>query len=78
MAENKFLVDCRNFRPCYRGNEPEAKRREWIITVKETKNLNGFRIPVKMESTWMLEDGPWTWLNLEVTEIEYNCRHSKS
>ncbi|MFW5822913.1 MAG: DUF6920 family protein, partial [Tangfeifania sp.] len=62
----------------YRGNEPEAKRHEWVITVKETKNLNGFRIPVKMESTWMLEDGPWTWLNLEVTEIEYNCRHSKS
>ncbi|MFW6259650.1 MAG: DUF6920 family protein, partial [Tangfeifania sp.] len=62
----------------YRGNEPEAKRHEWVITVKETKNLNGFRIPVKMESTWMLESGPWTWLDLEVTEIEYNCRHAKS
>jgi hypothetical protein len=56
----------------FKGNEPEAERRVWIITVKETKNLNGFRIPVKMESTWMLEDGPWTWLDLEVTEIEYN------
>lgn len=56
----------------YKGNEPDAQHHKWIISVKETSDMNGIRIPTKMESTWMLESGPWTWLVLEITDILYN------
>jgi len=60
----------------YKGNEPDAQRHEWIIAVKETSEINGIRIPTKMESTWMLNSGPWTWLILEITDILYNTTPS--
>ena len=56
----------------YKGNEAGAERHQWIITVKETKEINGLRIPVKLESTWILEEGPWTWLDMEITRIVYH------
>jgi hypothetical protein len=56
----------------YKGNEPDAHRHEWIIAVKEISEMSGIRIPTKMESTWMLNSGPWTWLILEITDIHYN------
>ena len=54
----------------------QSKAQNTEIIQKE--DLNGFGIPVRMESTWILEDGPWTWLDLEVTEIEYNSRPTNS
>jgi Family of unknown function (DUF6544) len=56
----------------YMGNEPESKKYEWVINVKETSHFNNIRIPTKMDLTWMLEDGPWTWLEIEITDIRYN------
>lgn len=56
----------------YRGNEPDAKPEEWIISVQENRQVNGIKIPVKMEATWKLKTGDWTWLKLEIEEIEYN------
>jgi len=56
----------------YMGDGDEAQLREWIITVHEHKAMNGIRIPVKMDITWKLESGDWTWLKLEIIDIEYN------
>lgn len=56
----------------YMGSGPEATLREWIITVNESKRMNGVLIPVKMAVTWGLEGGEWTWLRLEVTDVAYN------
>ena len=56
----------------YMGNEPDAKPEEWVISVQENRKMNGIRIPVKMEATWKLKTGDWTWLKLEVEDIEYN------
>jgi hypothetical protein len=39
--------------------------------------MNGIRIPTKMESTWLLANGPWTWLILEITDIVYNTTPSE-
>lgn len=56
----------------YKGNEPNAKRHEWEINVSEYAVKNGVKIPVKMTATWKLDEGDWTWLDLEVKEIRYN------
>lgn len=54
------------------GNTPDAKRYEWIITAQEHAEFNGIKIPSKMEATWMLESGSWTWLKLKIIDIRYN------
>ena len=56
----------------YKDNEADAQRYEWIVTVKEHSIKNSIKIPMKIEVTWMLENGNWTWLDLEITDIRYN------
>ena len=56
----------------YKDNKAGAQRYEWIVTVKEHSILNGIKIPTIVEVTWMLENGNWTWLDLEITDIRYN------
>jgi hypothetical protein len=36
--------------------------------------MNGVKIPVKLTATWKLDEGDWTWLKLEITEIKYNIK----
>lgn len=56
----------------YKENEPDAKRYEWVIKVKQHSILNGVKIPTQMEATWILESGPWTWLELDILDVKYN------
>ena len=56
----------------YLESEDDAILREWIVTASESRIMNGINIPVKLASTWKLENGYWTWLKLEITDIEYN------
>lgn len=56
----------------FQGNEPDSKRREWILTVDDYKIFDGIKVPSKMKATWKLDDGDWTWLKLEIVEIQYN------
>ncbi len=44
----------------------------WSGSVGEIKLMDGIRIPTKGEVTWELEAGDFTWLEWEITEIEYN------
>ena len=67
--EGEF-VEFRTFR--YKDNHPDARRYEWIITAKEHTVLNGIKIPTTLEVSWVLENGKWTWLLLEVTGISHN------
>ncbi|MCK9450388.1 MAG: hypothetical protein M0Q90_01750 [Bacteroidales bacterium] len=60
----------------FKGNEADAKRYEWIIDVSEHAVVNEVKIPVKMTATWKLDEGDWTWLDLEITDIKYNLRVS--
>jgi len=61
----------------YRGNEVDADRKEWVIEAKEHTTFSGIRVPSRLEATWKLEEGDWTWLKMEVTDIRYNqSRHS--
>lgn len=56
----------------FMGNEPDAKRNEWVLLVKEYKTFEGIKVPAKMTATWKLNEGDWTWLKLEITDIKYN------
>jgi len=56
----------------YKENSPDAKRFEWIISVRKHAILDGLKIPVEMEATWKLDKGDWTWLKLTIDEIIYD------
>jgi len=54
----------------FKGNEPEARRHPWVLEIQEYREFDGVRVPSRMTATWMLEEGPWTWMELEVTGLE--------
>jgi hypothetical protein len=56
----------------YKGNESTAKRHEWIMNITDYKSFEGIKVPCKMTATWKMDGGDWTWLRLEVTDIQYN------
>ncbi|MCB9501219.1 MAG: hypothetical protein H6696_04720 [Deferribacteres bacterium] len=56
----------------FKENETDSERIPWEITVVKYKEIDGVRIPVELEATWKLPEGDWTWLHLEISEIEYN------
>ncbi len=56
----------------YKGNDPRSKKHEWMMNITDYKTFDGIKVPSKMTSTWKLEEGDWTWLKLEVTDIKYN------
>ncbi len=56
----------------FKGNDAESERYWWIIDVKEYKTLSGIKMPSKVTVTWELDDAPWTWLDLEISNVEYN------
>ncbi len=56
----------------YKDSEKDDKPREWIVEVKKHAVINGIKIPVKLEVSWMLETGKWTWLILDIEFINYN------
>ncbi len=57
----------------YMENSPEAKRYEWIITTLNHSEWNGIFVPSKLEATWILETGKWTWCRIEINQIQYNA-----
>ena len=56
----------------YMGGEEDSQLKEWTIVAKESTVMNGINIPVNMTATWKLDNGDWTWLRLELTDISYN------
>lgn len=56
----------------YQGNEENAKRKEWVLLVTQHGEKDGIRVPTQMTATWKLDEGDWTWLRLEITDIRYN------
>lgn len=48
----------------------EATR--WTVVATKTEERNGIKIPVECEASWALKEGEWTWLKLEITDIQYH------
>lgn len=57
----------------YKGNEKDAKRYQWEMNISGYKTFEGIKVPARMTSTWKLDDKDWTWLKMEVIDIEYNA-----
>jgi hypothetical protein len=45
---------------------------KWIVACSQHQEMNGIRIPVKSTVTWGLQSGDFSWLNLDITEINYS------
>ncbi len=56
----------------FQGNDPDAEREEWVLTVDGYCVFDGIRIPSEMKATWKLDAGDWTWQELEILNIEYD------
>jgi hypothetical protein len=55
----------------YKGNEADAQRYLWVLTVDEYTSFEGVRVPSRMKATWKLPEGDWTWLELSIADIRY-------
>lgn len=55
----------------YMGNKPDAKKYPWEIRVEDYAVFDGVKVPSRMQATWKLDDGDWTWLKLLINEIKY-------
>ncbi len=56
----------------------DTRPTEWIATVKKYANMSGINIPSKLEISWKLENGIFTWYKFEVYDVLYNdnqCEH---
>lgn len=56
----------------YYGGGPDSTQEKWYIKASEYKEFSGYRVPSKSSVTWKLAEGDFTWLNLEITAIEFN------
>lgn len=56
----------------FKDSDANAERKEWRIEVLKTVVKNSVRIPVHSRVIWKLDDGHWTWLQVEIEAIEYN------
>ncbi|MCU0451835.1 MAG: hypothetical protein MUC97_18640 [Bernardetiaceae bacterium] len=56
----------------FKDNQPNAKRYEWVLLVEDYRTFAGIKVPSKMNATWRLEAGDWTWLRLEITDLQFN------
>lgn len=54
------------------GGDPSGLRKLWRMQIGRYGVFSGIRVPVEMSSTWQLDEGDWTWLELTVTGISYN------
>ncbi|MBD3629952.1 DUF6544 family protein [Cyclobacterium sp.] len=54
----------------YKGNH--ARKYPWVLTVDAYSTFEGIKVPSHLKATWQLEEGPWTWLDLELLDIQYN------
>lgn len=44
----------------------------WSTPIKEYREINGMRLPVKGEGVWKLDSGDFPYIRVEITDIEYN------
>jgi len=60
--------------PRYYDRKEGATLENWFIAIQPEsyRTFEGISVPTKASVTWKLEDGDYTWYQLEVTDIAYN------
>lgn len=59
----------------YYGGKLDSKLEKWHIEALDYNSFNGIRIPNKCKVTWQLANSDFEWLQLEVTDIEFNIKN---
>lgn len=54
------------------GGKKNAEEYLWRIEMIETRNFSGINVPGRCKVSWELPEGRFTWLKLEVLDLEYN------
>jgi len=44
----------------------------WSTPLKEYREINGYKLPVKGEGIWHLSSGDFPYIRLEIVDIQYN------
>lgn len=50
----------------------EDRLEKWIGRVSNYQKVNGMMVPTKIEASWMLEEGEYTYARFYVTEFEFD------
>jgi len=58
----------------YRGSAETDEKKEWFGEIRETKVINGIRMPTKIDISWVLDGQVFTWYRFEVTDLEFNVQ----
>ncbi|HLT33348.1 MAG TPA: DUF6544 family protein [Aquaticitalea sp.] len=58
----------------YYGGGKEATLETWFVKATSYKEFDGIRIPNTGEVVWNLKDGEFQWLQLKITDVEYNVK----
>ena len=45
---------------------------EWVVEAKRSAVMDGVKIPVRCEASWILESGEWNWLKLEIVDLSFD------
>ncbi len=56
----------------YMEKEGTFELRPWSIPLDAYRELNGLILPVSGEAIWHLEEGDFSYIRLEIIEVEYN------
>jgi hypothetical protein len=58
---------------CRSDDKGRLVRTKWSTPISEYKQYdNGMRLPSKGEAVWHLDSGEYSYIKIEVTEIEYD------
>lgn len=56
----------------YKSGKDHSSLETWQVDMISYKSFHGIRIPNRCKVTWKLANGDFTWMELEVTDIDYN------
>ncbi|WKA59143.1 hypothetical protein QWY16_03045 [Planococcus shenhongbingii] len=56
----------------YKDSSPEAPLVPCVAEIKEHHSAGGIKVPSKVEITWQLEEGDFTWYKFEVHAAEFD------
>ncbi len=68
--EKGNLIKCSALR--YKDGDKNSQLLECIGEVKENEIIDGVKIPTKVDVSWMLDEGVFTWYKIEISDVQYN------
>lgn len=58
----------------YKESDEDSRLVLCTGTIKEHQIVDGLKVPVEIEISWLLEHGPFTWYRFRASEIRFNDR----